>query len=99
MASYTELLNASGNSELLTKIRVACIIAAEKVRTEDIATVNHAARLVWAKQVFENPEHESSRMLWAVLAQNRTFTLAQIIGATDATVQTAVDTAIDVFAV
>jgi len=98
MATYAELLQAAGNDSLRQQVRVASFVAAEKVRTESGATTNHAARLVWAKSVFANPESEGNRMLWAVLAQNRASTLAQIIGASDAAVQTAVDAAVDVFA-
>ncbi|MFS2027071.1 hypothetical protein [Massilia sp. CT11-137] len=98
MATYVELLNASANDMLRQKVRVACVIAAEKVRTEATGTTNHAARMAWAKAVYANPEAEGNRMVWAVLAQNAGVTLAQIIGATDATVQTAVDAAVDVFA-
>lgn len=98
MATYAELLTASENPTLNGKIRVACIIAAEAVRVESGATANHANRLIWAKAVFANPLQESQRMLWAVLAANQGATLAQITGASDSTVQTAVNAAIDVFA-
>lgn len=98
MATYAELLTASENSTLNQKIRVACIIAAEAIRTENNATANHANRLIWAKAVFANPVAEAQRMLWAVLAQNKDATLAAITGATDAAVQTAVNAAVDVFA-
>ena len=40
----------------------------------------------------------SRAMVWAVLAQNRTFTAAQITGADDATVQTAVNAAVNLLA-
>jgi hypothetical protein len=98
MATYAELLTASSNEVLINKIRVAVVIAAETVRTEAGTTPKHAERLVWAKQVFANPDAEARRMIWAVLAQNKAVTLAAIIGATDAAVQTAVDAAVDVFA-
>lgn len=98
MATYAELLTASENTTLTNKIRVAVIIAAESVRNEAGATTNHANRMIWAKAVFANPLQEAQRMLWAVLAQNQSFTLAQITGATDAATQTAVNAAIDVFA-
>jgi N-acyl-D-aspartate/D-glutamate deacylase len=98
MATYAELLTASGNDALRQKVRVACVIAAEKVRNEATSVANHAGRLVWAKTVFTNPEAESNRMLWAVLAQNAGATVSVIINASDAAVQTAVDAAVDVFA-
>ena len=99
MATYTELFNLRANSDLKNKITVACIVAAEAIRNEAPATANHANRLVWASAVFANPEQESSRMLWAVLAQNAAVTVAQITGATDVSIQTAVTNAVDVFAV
>jgi hypothetical protein len=98
MATYAELLQASANDGLRQKVLVACIIAAETVRTESASIPNHTARLAWAKAVFANPEQERNRMIMAVLAQNKAATLAAITGASDATVQTAVDAAVDVFA-
>lgn len=98
MATYAEILQASENDVLRNKVRVACVIAAEVVRTEAPAVANHANRLIWAKSVYISPEAVTQRMLWAVLAQNAAATLAAITGATDAAVQTAVNNAIDVFA-
>jgi hypothetical protein len=98
MATYAELIQASNNATLRDKIRVACVVAAETVRTEAGSVTNHANRLLWAKYVFKRPDDAFQDMLWAVLAQNRSSTLAQITGASDAAVQTAVDAAVDVFA-
>jgi hypothetical protein len=98
MATLLELLQAAANDVLKQKVRAACFIAAEKVRVESSGIANHTARLAWAKSVFANPEAEGNRMVWAVVAQNSTATLAQITGASDAAVQTAVDAAVDVFA-
>lgn len=99
MATYAELLTAANDTALNDKIRVACVVAAEQVRGESAATPNHVERLKWARTVFSSPSSEAQRMLWAVLAQNRAATLAQITGASDAAVQTAVDAAVDVFAI
>jgi len=98
MATYAELRTASEDSALRLKVQVACIVAAEGIRTEAETVPNNANRLKWAKAVFENPAAYAERMLWAVLAQNKAATLAQITGATDASVQTAVGAAVDVFA-
>lgn len=98
MATYAEILTASENDALRNKVRVACVIAAETVRTEVGTTNNHADRLIWAKSVYISPESVTQRMLWAVLAQNQAQTLANIIGASDAAVQTAVNAGVDVFA-
>ena len=97
MAAYSELLLASENATLRNQVRVALIIAAQAVYTEDSGTANHAARLAWAKATILNPTAVVEPMLWAVLAQNAGFTLAQIQGATDATVQTAVAAAVNLF--
>ena len=98
MATYDELLTASENAALLKKIRVACVVAAETIRMEAGDVANHANRLVWAKQAFIAPEETAKRMLWAVLAQNKSVSLSQITGASDTTVQAAVDAAVNVFA-
>lgn len=99
MATYQELLAAAEDGTLRNKIKVACVIAAEAVRNEAPGTTNHAARLVWARGVFQNPDGYVQQMLWAVLAQNAGATPAQIAGASDSTVQTAVNAAVDVFSV
>lgn len=99
MATYAELLTASDDAPLNDKILVACFVAAEKVRTESASVANHVERLKWAQKVFVNPGAEKSRMVWAVLAQNRAATLLQITGASDSAVQDAVDTAVNVFAI
>lgn len=98
MATYAELLTAYSHPGLRNQVRVAVVIAAEAVRTEAGATSNHANRLIWAKGVYANPDAESVRMMWAVLAQNAAATYIAITTATDASVQTAVNNAIDVFA-
>ena len=98
MATYAELLTATENGTLRNKVRVAIVIAAEKIRTEAGSVTNHANRLLWAKGAFADPDGTTGRMLWAVLAQNQTTPIASILGASDAAVQTAVDAAVDVFA-
>jgi len=98
MATYFELVEASNNSPLITRIQVACAVAAEKIRTEAEATPNHANRVKWAKEAFEDPGQAAKGILWSVLAQNRAATLAVILGASDALVQTAVDAAVDAVA-
>src|SRR6478736_902246 len=98
MATYDELLQANASTALVNKVRVAVVVSATNIMGEAGATVNHANRLLWAKQVFSDPAAMGSRMMWPVLAQNRALTLAQITGAIDSDVQTAVDTAVNVFA-
>jgi propanediol dehydratase large subunit len=91
MASYAELVQASTDNELLKRVRVACVVAAEVIRNNATATDVEKA---WARRAFHNPEERMREVLWAVLAQNRSYPLSTIIGADDATVQTAVNAAL-----
>jgi hypothetical protein len=98
MASYLELLDASNDDTLNQRMRVAVVIAAELVRTESTATTNHTARAAWAKTVYADPTAVAHKMIYAVLAQNAAAPLATILAATDASIQTAVNAAIDALA-
>jgi len=98
MATYMEIKELYNHSDLQDKVEVACIVAAETIRTEDTGTTNHANRMVWAKSAFDNPTQTRNGMLMALLAANNELTVAQITGASDATIQAKVDAAVDVFA-
>lgn len=98
MATFDELLAAARNTPLFDHVRVATFVAATDIMTEDPATANHPNRLIWAKQVFQDPDAAGKKMMYPVLAQNRGAPIAAIIGADDATVLGAVQTAINVFA-
>ena len=95
MATYLELLDCAGNDGLNQKIRVAVVIAAEAIRTENPATANHTARLAWGKSAYSSPETAARSAIWAVLAQNAGATQAAILSASDAAIQAAVDAAVD----
>jgi hypothetical protein len=86
------------NGDLLLKLEVAVIIAAETVRTELDTVDNHANRRQWAKEAFTNPKTAATYMLRALLAANSDLTPAQITGADDSQIQSKVDAAIDIFA-
>jgi hypothetical protein len=99
MATYAELLNlANTNDALKQKIKMACIVACDVIRAESDATPQHAARLIWARATLSNPDTAAAQMVLAVLAQNRELTVAQITGAADADVQTAVNAAVNLLA-
>ena len=98
MASYPELRALFSHSDLRNQIEVACIIAAESIRTEDPITDNHANRLIWAKRAFQNPNAIRNDMLMALLAANAGVEPSAITNASDATVQAKVDDAVDLFA-
>ncbi len=98
MASYLELLSAAFDDGLRQKMRIAVVIAAEAIRTEDAGTPNHTARMAWARAACNNPEGAANGMIYAVLAQNKDAALADILAADDATIQTAVNSAVNLMA-
>lgn len=98
--TYDEILTAFADTSLRNRTKVALVVAAEKIRTEDPRTTPRSAqRLQWAKLAFQEPDALVSAVLWGVLAQNRSITLAQVTGASDASIQTAVDAAVTSFAI
>lgn len=101
MATYDELLmiaTTPTGAGLKSKIRVAAVVACDVIRSEPVNAANHANRLIWASRTLDNPGAAAEKLTWAVLAQNRAYTPAQITGADDATVQNAVNAAIDLIA-
>ena len=99
MATYQELLGAVGNKDLSERVLVACVVACDVIRLESGATTNHAARLTWAKATLASPAAARDKMMYAVLTQNRAAAIGVIVAADDATVQTAVNAAVDLLAV
>ena len=95
MATYAELFALSQSGSLRDRVSIACMIAAEKIRVEPVATINNAARRVWARRVLEVPEMTAMTALRAVLAQNAGSSVAVITAASDAVLQTAIDAAVD----
>ena len=95
MATFAELVTASSNSGLVEKIKIATLVAADNIRLESPGVPSNQARVRWAAKVFTAPDTEATRMIWPVLIQNRTATLAQITGASDVVVQNAVNAAVD----
>lgn len=97
--TYSEMITAFADVGLRDKVKVAIIIAADKIRVEDPrATPRAEARQAWAKQAFLEPDSIVPAVLWAVLAQNRAAALSAVTGASDAATQTAVDAAVGAFA-
>ena len=98
MATYLELRQVSTDSDLQDKVTVAITVAANAILNEDPGTSNHANRLIWAKDAFNNPRGLMPGVMAAVISANKDAIVANILGASDATIQTAVDAAVDLFA-
>lgn len=78
------------------RVQMAVVVAARNVHSEDAGTVNHAARVLWAKETLRSPERMGLLFLPAVAVND---TLAnQADKATDTDIQTTVDSLINAFA-
>jgi hypothetical protein len=99
MATYVELFNLRSDSELRNRIAVACVVAAETIRTEDDQTPNHADRVAWSAAVLLDPVRQAERMLWLLLASSKEATVEQIRAVSDSVIQSAVDSAVNLFAI
>lgn len=98
MATLAELSGLLNDPTLAAKVKSACLVAAQAIQVESGTTANHANRIKWAKRVFVDPDSAGVQLLRAVLAANATATLAQINTASDATIQSSVNAAVDTFA-
>lgn len=87
MATYTELRSLFSDSDLMEKVEVAVVIAANDI----ITTTPTTAEKAWASTVFASPKGEASKAVMAVLADNSALSVAAIQGATDVAIQTKVD--------
>ena len=92
MATYAELRVLFNDSDLLDKVEVALVIAAHAL----LSGTPTAAQKAYAAQVFANPKAEAQKAVMSVLADNKAATVAQIQGASDASVQTNVDSIVQV---
>jgi len=82
---------------LVNKIKGAVLIKAEAVRAQTPPPTDHLNRLAWVREAFINPGEAADNIFGAVLGANAGFTVAQITGASDAAIQTAVNAAVESF--
>jgi len=92
--------SVAGAQELRESVRTSCFIAAQIIVSgDDTGTpwdaTNHTQRLKWADRMLSNPDGVSREVFWIVLAANKAATQAQILAATDATVQSNVNESVD----
>ena len=92
MATYAELYGLGLNNDpLLQRVAVALTIKAQAL----VSTTPTQAQINWAIGVFGNPLGHAQGALTAVLAANKSATVAVINAVTDAQLQTAVDAVVD----
>jgi hypothetical protein len=95
MATLAELAGLRGSAgwdDLVHKIRAAAAIKAVAIAEEATPT---AEELAWAKAYLAGPAAMADQIVHYVVADNAGFTTAQILGASDAAIQTAVNAAVD----
>jgi len=92
MANYEDLFGLGTNTELKNRVVVAVMIKADAIAA--LATPTQL-QIDWAKDVFASPIVVGEVVYRAVVAANSTATIAQITGASDASIQTNVDAIAD----
>ena len=90
MATYSDLFDLAGNSELQDKIAVASVVAAYALLTGSPS----ASESSWASSVISNPRGTSKSLINAVLAANKDQDVSTILGASDSAIQNAVDSVV-----
>lgn len=94
MATLVELRDFFDNSALRNKVEAACVVKAASILTTGTPS---AAQIAYAKGVLGDP-YAAAQAVWRyVIGANSGATSAQISGASDSTIQTAVNTAMDLF--
>jgi len=95
MATYLELAeikNGTGWNDFLSQVNVALQIKAASIIDEPTSVDSLTA---WAKAAITNPVDTGRAIANYVVAANASATLLQIYGASEATIQTNVNTEID----
>lgn len=95
MATYSELVNhrsTSNFTDLRNKVAVAVAVKAAAIVNAATPTAPEQA---WAKEALANPQTKADVIINFLIADNADNTLSQINGASDAVIQTKVDTAVD----
>jgi len=105
MATYKELRDEFGNTELQHRIQVAIIIAANAILTGADTTApydqtagQHGLRVKWAAAVIQSTEGQAAYVFKLMLGANAGLTIVQIRGASDAAIQSNVGAVIDALA-
>lgn len=92
MASYQELYDLRSDSTLRNKVAVAVAVKAQTLLDGASPT---AGQVAWANNAISNPVGKADTLMNYVLAANKALTVAQITGATDAAIQSNVNSAVD----
>lgn len=92
MATYLELRDLFDDGDLRNRVNMAMIVSVNTILEGTPTAKDHA----YAAAVTNSPGEEAKKILMFVLAINKSATVANIQGATDASIQTNVDTVVPV---
>lgn len=92
MATYQELYDLRSDSGLRNKVAVAVVIKAQDLLSGVSPT---AAQVTWANAALQSPVQKADVLLGYVLAANKAAGVGAISSASDATIQSNVDAAVD----
>jgi len=84
MATLLEIKQLFSNSDLQDKIQASLLISVQAI----LDGAPTADQQKYAAHVFSNPKAEGTKALMSVLATNSGATVSQIIGASDAAINT-----------
>jgi len=87
MATYKEIESLMDNTDLLKKVQAAVIISAFTY-IDGTPSVDERK---WSSAVLANPCDEAVKALRVILAKNKAASVATITGASDATIQSNID--------
>ena len=92
MATYVELRSLMRDGTLAPKIQVCLAIKAHAIMQEAAPS---PGRLAWADAALPPSQSDAEKMLAYALAANKALTVQQILAASDASLQTVIDAAVD----
>ena len=105
-ATYDELQIALGSQALKDKVEISILIVVDKIiKGEDTGPgfdpENHDNRVIWARRIMSDPGNSpaaAARFLPIVVVSNRAANVGAILNASDAVIQTNVESIVDHFA-
>lgn len=83
MALYIDLFPITQDPDFINRVRVACVVAADGIRSESPSTPYYDRRKRWAREVLRESEAVARSVVWAIVAQYNGMSVSQISGATD----------------
>lgn len=101
MATYPELyaIWTDGDNGLQNRVTIAVLVAAVEIMQESQATPNHNERYRWSARAVTDPISEARRFFSALLANNKDFTMSQIVAVSDTQIQAQVNGAVNAIAI